>query len=175
MIRIFGDSISGNCLKVKWTAERLALPFDWVEVDILRSRSRTPEFLAMNPAGQVPAVILDDGRALAQSNAIMLHLALLGDDRYGDSGHAKSCNGCEGEFCRTFHSVSPGSDCDGSNLGARCPTGLSGRRLFCIKLSQAEVLREVCDNLLSAAPPRSARVDIRRQDDDPAAAYSDRR
>ncbi len=74
-LRIYGDTKSGNCLKVKWTAERLALPFDWVEVDILRSRSRTPEFLAMNPAGQVPAVILDDGRALAQSNAIMLHLA----------------------------------------------------------------------------------------------------
>ena len=91
------------------------------------------------------------------------------------SGHTKGGKGSEGEFCRTFHSVSPGSDCDGSNLGARCPTGLSGRRLFCIKLSQAEVLREVCDNLLSSAPPRSARVDIRRQDDDPAAAYSDRR
>lgn len=74
-LRIYGDTKSGNCLKVKWTAERLALPFDWVEVDILRSQSRTPEFLAMNPAGQVPAVIFDDGRALAQSNAIMLHLA----------------------------------------------------------------------------------------------------
>lgn len=75
ILRIYGDTKSGNCLKVKWTAQRLALPFDWVEVDILRSQSRTPEFLAMNPAGQVPAVILDDGRALAQSNAIMLHLA----------------------------------------------------------------------------------------------------
>jgi glutathione S-transferase len=37
--------------------------------------SRTPAYLAMNPAGQVPAVILDDGRPLAQSNAIMLYLA----------------------------------------------------------------------------------------------------
>lgn len=74
-LRIFGDSISGNCLKVKWVAQRLALPFEWVEIDILKSESRTPEFLAMNPAGQVPAVILDDGRTLSQSNAIMLHLA----------------------------------------------------------------------------------------------------
>ncbi|MFC4441061.1 glutathione S-transferase family protein [Caulobacter henricii] len=74
-LRIYGDTKSGNCLKVKWTAERLALPFDWIEIDILQAQSRTPEFLAMNPAGQVPAVILDDGRALAQSNAIMLHLA----------------------------------------------------------------------------------------------------
>lgn len=74
-LRIFGDSISGNCLKVKWVAQRLHLPFEWIEVDILKSESRTPEFLAMNPAGQVPAVILEDGRALAQSNAIMLYLA----------------------------------------------------------------------------------------------------
>ena len=74
-LRIYGDTKSGNCLKVKWTAQQLALPFDWVEVDILQSQSRTPEFLAMNPAGQVPAVVLGDGRTLAQSNAIMLHLA----------------------------------------------------------------------------------------------------
>lgn len=74
-MRIYGDSISGNCLKVKWTAERLHLPFDWVEVDILKGQSRTPEFLAQNPAGQVPMVILSDGRALSQSNAILLHLA----------------------------------------------------------------------------------------------------
>lgn len=74
-LRIFGDGKSGNCLKVKWTAQRLRLPFEWIEVDILQGESRTPEFLAMNPAGQVPAVILEDGRALAQSNAIMLHLA----------------------------------------------------------------------------------------------------
>jgi glutathione S-transferase len=74
-LRIFGDGKSGNCLKVKWTAQRLNLPFDWIEVDILKGESRTADFLAMNPAGQVPAVILEDGRALAQSNAIMLHLA----------------------------------------------------------------------------------------------------
>ena len=74
-MRIYGDSISGNCLKVKWTADHLGLPYEWIETDILKGQSRTPEFLAMNPAGQVPAVVLDDGRPLAQSNAILLHLA----------------------------------------------------------------------------------------------------
>lgn len=72
---IYGDSISGNCLKVKWVADHLGLAYDWIETDILKSESRTQAFLAMNPAGQVPAVILDDGRALAQSNAIIIHLA----------------------------------------------------------------------------------------------------
>jgi glutathione S-transferase len=74
-MKIYGDSISGNCLKVKWTADYLGLSYDWIETDILKGGSRTAQYLAMNPAGQVPAVILDDGRPLAQSNAIILHLA----------------------------------------------------------------------------------------------------
>ncbi|MFN4177874.1 glutathione S-transferase family protein [Phenylobacterium sp.] len=74
-MEIYGDSISGNCLKVKWTADYLGLPYRWHEVSVLKAETRTPEFLAINPAGQVPAVVLDDGRPLAQSNAIILHLA----------------------------------------------------------------------------------------------------
>jgi glutathione S-transferase len=74
-MRIYGDSISGNCLKVKWTADHLGLAYDWIETSVLKAETRTPEFLAMNPAGQVPAVILGDGRPLAQSNAIIIHLA----------------------------------------------------------------------------------------------------
>lgn len=72
---IYGDSISGNCLKVKFVADRLGLPYDWVEVSVLKGETRTPEFLAMNPAGQVPVVVFADDGPLAQSNAIMLHLA----------------------------------------------------------------------------------------------------
>ena len=75
MLTVYGDSISGNCLKVKWTAERLGLPFRWIETSVLDGSTRTPEFLALNPAGQVPLALLDDGRPLAQSNAICLHLA----------------------------------------------------------------------------------------------------
>ena len=74
-MKIYGDSISGNCLKVKWVADSLGRSYDWIETDIMVGGSRTAQFLAMNPAGQVPTVILDDGRPLAQSNAIILHLA----------------------------------------------------------------------------------------------------
>jgi glutathione S-transferase len=74
-MKIYGDSISGNCLKVKWVADALGRTYQWIETDILAGQSRTPEFLALNPAGQVPMVVLDDGRPLAQSNAIILHLA----------------------------------------------------------------------------------------------------
>ncbi len=74
-LTIYGDSISGNCLKVKWVAERLSIPHRWVEVDIMKGESRTADFLEKNPFGQVPVVVLDDGRTLAQSNAIITHLA----------------------------------------------------------------------------------------------------
>ena len=75
MITIYGDPGSGNCLKVKWTASYLGIPFDWKEIDVTKGETRTPAFLALNPAGQVPTVVLEDGRPLAQSNAIILHLA----------------------------------------------------------------------------------------------------
>ena len=72
---IYGDSISGNCLKIKFVADHLGLPYEWVETDVMKKQSRTPEFLAMNPAGQVPVVVFPGHGPLAQSNAIILHLA----------------------------------------------------------------------------------------------------
>jgi glutathione S-transferase len=75
MMKIYGDSNSGNCLKVKWVCDRLALPYSWIEMNILKGDTRTTEFLKLNGAGQVPTVVLDDGRALAQSNAIIRYLA----------------------------------------------------------------------------------------------------
>ncbi|UZE48204.1 glutathione S-transferase family protein [Rhodopseudomonas sp. P2A-2r] len=74
-MKIYGDSSSGNCLKVKWVCDQLALPYDWVDVDTMKGESRTPEFLRLNGAGQVPTIVLDDGRVLAQSNAIIRYLA----------------------------------------------------------------------------------------------------
>ncbi len=75
MITIYGDPISGNCLKVKWTCERLAIPFTWIDVNVVKRETRSDAFLAMNPAGQAPTIVLEDGRPLAQSGAIILYLA----------------------------------------------------------------------------------------------------
>src|SRR3981189_2368128 len=74
-MKIYGDTNSGNCLKVKWVCDKLALPYTWIPIDTLKSETRTTEFLKLNYAGQVPAVELDDGRTLAQSNAIIRYLA----------------------------------------------------------------------------------------------------
>lgn len=83
---VYGDTRSGNCQKVKFTADRLGIGYDWHPIDVVAGQTRTPEYLAINPMGQVPAVVLDDGRVLAQSNAIIRYLArdseLLPDDPY---------------------------------------------------------------------------------------------
>src|SRR5262249_45713162 len=50
-------------------------PYRWVELDILNNGTRTPEFLAKNPNGRIPALELEDGTCLAESNAILWYLA----------------------------------------------------------------------------------------------------
>ena len=74
-LTIYGDLISGNCLKVKWTADRLGIAYEWIPVDVGAGGAQTAEFRRLNSAAQVPTVVLEDGRSLAQSAAIIIHLA----------------------------------------------------------------------------------------------------
>jgi glutathione S-transferase len=74
-MKIYGDDRSGNCLKVRWTCDHLGIGYEWIEMLALTGATRDPAFQAINPAGQVPVVVLDDGRTLAQSNAIIWHFA----------------------------------------------------------------------------------------------------
>jgi glutathione S-transferase len=66
---------SGNGYKVRLTLKHLALPYELVEVDIMKGASRTPEFLALNPIGRIPTLKLPDGSFLAESMAIIWYLA----------------------------------------------------------------------------------------------------
>lgn len=74
-MRVYGDVQSGNCYKIKLLASLLEIPHEWVPIDILAGGTRTEAFLALNPAGQIPLLELDDGRVLAESNAILNYLA----------------------------------------------------------------------------------------------------
>ena len=84
-MKIYGDSNSGNCLKVKFVCEHLAIPYSWIEVDTRNRQTRTTEFLKLNSAGQVPTVEFDDGRTLSESNAIIKYLARDSDLIPGDA------------------------------------------------------------------------------------------
>ncbi len=72
---LYGDPISGNCLKVKWVADYLQIPYKWVTVDVANGETRQRGFLDINPQGKVPYLSWPDGRSLSESNASMLLLA----------------------------------------------------------------------------------------------------
>jgi len=74
-MKVYGDRGSGNCQKVSITADFLKLPYRWIDIDIMKGESRTQDYLKRSPMGQVPVIELDDGRCLAQSNAIIRYLA----------------------------------------------------------------------------------------------------
>jgi glutathione S-transferase len=65
----------GNAYKVRLAFAQLQIPYRLVEVDILRGESRTPDFLAKNPNGQVPLLEVAPGRYIAESNAILWYVA----------------------------------------------------------------------------------------------------
>jgi len=75
MITVYGMKTSGNCYKVQLLLEELGRPYRWIEVDSAAGETRTADYLSKNPNGKVPLLELDDGRRLAESNAILCYLA----------------------------------------------------------------------------------------------------
>src|SRR5208337_5685696 len=75
MVRVYGMAESGNCYKVKLLLSQLGQPFEWIETDIMQGKSRTGDFLAMNPNGKVPTLEISPGVFLPESNAILCYLA----------------------------------------------------------------------------------------------------
>ncbi|MGI9334171.1 MAG: glutathione S-transferase family protein [Gammaproteobacteria bacterium] len=75
MLEVYGDIQSGNCYKVKLLLRHLDLAHRWTPVDILQGATATAEFLAMNPNGKIPVLVLEDGQCLSESNAILNYLA----------------------------------------------------------------------------------------------------
>jgi glutathione S-transferase len=75
MYKLYSMQRSGNSYKVRLALALLNAPYCAVEIDILRGESRTPDFLAKNPSGQVPLLEVADGRHLAESNAILWYVA----------------------------------------------------------------------------------------------------
>ena len=67
--------MSGNCYKVRLAARQLGVPLVLREYPEGAGKTREPDFLAKNPNGRVPLLELDDGRCLAESDAILFFLA----------------------------------------------------------------------------------------------------
>lgn len=73
-MRIYGMLDSGNCYKPRLLMALLGRPFEHVETNSRDGTTRSPAYLAKNANGKVPLLELDDGRFIAESNAILLYL-----------------------------------------------------------------------------------------------------
>ncbi|MES0033000.1 glutathione S-transferase family protein [Mesorhizobium sp. M0040] len=72
---LYGMIDSGNCYKPRLLMAKLGIAFTNVEVSSHTGDTRKPDYVAKNPNAMVPLLELDDGRRLAESNAILLYLA----------------------------------------------------------------------------------------------------
>lgn len=78
MIQLYGHELSGNSYKAKLMLSLLGLNYEWLQVDLLKGAQTQPDFLALNPFGQVP-VLVDGDIVLADAQAVLVYLAR----RYG--------------------------------------------------------------------------------------------
>jgi glutathione S-transferase len=67
--------VSGNCYKVRLLASHLGIELERVETDVIDRSNPRESLNGLNPMRQVPVLVLDDGRVLAESGAILLYLA----------------------------------------------------------------------------------------------------
>jgi glutathione S-transferase len=74
MIQLYGHELSGNSYKAKLLLSLLGLDFEWIQVDLLKGAHKQPEFLTLNPFGQVP-VLIDGDIVLPDAQAILIYLA----------------------------------------------------------------------------------------------------
>src|SRR5438874_713910 len=72
---LYDSQDSGNCYKVRLLLAHLGISYDRREVDVVDRSNRAALLGDLNPALRVPTLVLDDGRPLAESNAILFHLA----------------------------------------------------------------------------------------------------
>jgi len=80
MLKLYGVKVSGNVYKVKLLLSLLGLDYEEVHVDLMKGEHKQPDFLALNPFGQVP-VLTDGDLALADAQSILVYLAR----KYGSS------------------------------------------------------------------------------------------
>ena len=72
-LQLYRNAISGHCHRVELFLSLLGLPYESIDVDLAQKQHKSPDFLVMNPLGQIP-VLRDGDLTLADSNAILVYL-----------------------------------------------------------------------------------------------------
>lgn len=74
MIKLYGHEMSGNSYKARLLLELLNIEYEWIKVDLMQGEHKLPNYLALNPFGQVP-LLVDGNIKLADAQAILVYLA----------------------------------------------------------------------------------------------------
>jgi glutathione S-transferase len=74
MLKIYGSDLSSPSNKVRFTANYLGIPYEYIKINLRAGEHQAPEFLKINPAGKIPAMD-DGGFILWESGAICKYLA----------------------------------------------------------------------------------------------------
>lgn len=75
MYKLYDFLPSGNGYKVRLLLTQLQIPFELIELNILKQETRTPEFLAKNPNGKIPLLEIAPDKYISESNAIIYYLS----------------------------------------------------------------------------------------------------
>jgi len=85
-VLLYDNAISGNCYKVRLLFSLLGIDYERRDVSVIDRSNRGELLGGLNPGLRVPTLVLDDGRALAESDAILVYFAegteYLPEDRY---------------------------------------------------------------------------------------------
>ena len=74
-VLLYNSAVSGNCYKVRLLFAQLGLEYETVELSVVDRSNRAQVLGDLNPGLRVPTLVLDDGRPLAESNAILWYFA----------------------------------------------------------------------------------------------------
>ncbi len=74
MMRLYNSPVSGNCYKVRLLLAHLGIEYETVELSVVDRSNRAEVLGELNPGLRVPTLVLDDGRPLGESNAILWYL-----------------------------------------------------------------------------------------------------
>jgi glutathione S-transferase len=120
-VLLYDSPVSGNCYKVRLLLAHLGIPYERRTMDVV-DRSNRPEVLGgLNPSLRVPTLVLDDGRALGESGAILWYFGECAEDPY------ERARVLQWLFFEQYdHEPTSPSHASGSATRAvqrRCPTG----------------------------------------------------
>jgi glutathione S-transferase len=71
---LYDSPVSGNAYKVRLLLAHLAIPYERHTVDVVDRSNPREELAELSPTRRVPTIVLDDGRPLTESGAILLYL-----------------------------------------------------------------------------------------------------